>query len=50
MILKFTGTSEINEIRQIRYLNNILEQDHRFIKRITKPSISVPRISTLLTD
>ena len=25
------------EIRQIKYLNNILEQDHRGIKRITKP-------------
>ena len=25
------------EIRQIKYLNNIVEQDHRFIKRITKP-------------
>ncbi len=24
------------EILQIKYLNNILEQDHRFIKRITK--------------
>ena len=24
-------------IRQIKYLNNIIEQDHRFIKRITKP-------------
>ncbi|MRN47787.1 DDE-type integrase/transposase/recombinase, partial [Brucella sp. 10RB9212] len=22
---------------QIKYLNNILEQDHRFIKRTTKP-------------
>ncbi len=36
-ILKFTGTGAIIEIRQIKYLNNILEQDHRFIKRITKP-------------
>lgn len=36
-ILKFTGTGDIMEIRQIKYLNNILEQDHRFIKRITKP-------------
>ena len=36
-ILKFTGTGEIIEIRQIKYLNNILEQDHRFIKRITRP-------------
>ena len=24
-------------IRQIKYLNNIIEQDHRFIKKITKP-------------
>ncbi|OYR32470.1 DDE domain protein [Brucella lupini] len=36
-ILKFTGTGALIEIRQIKYLNNILEQDHRFIKRITKP-------------
>ena len=38
-ILKFTGTGEIIEIRQIKYLNNILEQDHRFIKRITRPTM-----------
>ena len=25
------------EIRQIKYLNNIVEQDHRFIKKITRP-------------
>ena len=25
------------EIRQIKYLNNIVEQDHRFVKRIVKP-------------
>ena len=25
------------EIRQIKYLNNIVEQDHRFIKKVTKP-------------
>jgi len=24
------------EILQVKYLNNILEQDHRFIKRMTK--------------
>ena len=24
-------------VRQIKYLNNIVEQDHRFIKRITRP-------------
>lgn len=26
-------------IRQIKYLNNIVEQDHRFIKKITKPML-----------
>jgi IS6 family transposase len=26
-------------IRQTRYLNNIVEQDHRFIKKITKPML-----------
>ena len=24
-------------VRQIKYLNNIVEQDHRFVKKITKP-------------
>ncbi len=27
------------ELRQVKYLNNIVEQDHRFIKRLTKPRI-----------
>ena len=27
------------EIRQIKYLNNIVEQDHRFIKKITRPAL-----------
>ena len=27
------------EIRQIKYLNNIIEQDHRFIKKRTKPML-----------
>ena len=26
-------------IRQIKYLNNIVEQDHRHIKRIIKPTL-----------
>jgi putative transposase len=37
VILKFTGTGRLITIRQVKYLNNILEQDHRFIKRITGP-------------
>jgi putative transposase len=27
------------EIRKIKYLNNILEQDHRGVKRITRPML-----------
>ena len=27
------------ELRQVKYLNNVVEQDHRFIKRLTKPGM-----------
>ena len=27
------------ELRQVKYLNNIVEQDHRFIKRVVKPGM-----------
>lgn len=37
-ILTLFGYSFLQiEIRHIKYLNNIIEQDHRSIKRITKP-------------
>lgn len=39
VILKFTGTGRIINIVQSKYLNNIVEQDHRFIKRITRPML-----------
>ena len=29
------------ELRQIKYLNNIIEQDHRFIKRLVKPGLGL---------
>jgi putative transposase len=35
--LKFTGKGRTIEGRQVKYLNSIVEQDHRFIKRITGP-------------
>jgi putative transposase len=31
------GTSIV--IRQVKYLNNIVEQDHRAVKRITRPML-----------
>ena len=36
-INKGLDVGEKIKIRQIKYLNNIVESDHRFIKRITKP-------------
>jgi putative transposase len=32
-----TGFATMIDICQVKYLNNIIEQDHRFIKKITKP-------------
>ncbi|GHO71685.1 IS6 family transposase [Ktedonobacter sp. SOSP1-52] len=38
--LKAAGSlSESCELRQVTYLNNLVEQDHRFIKRLTKPGM-----------
>jgi putative transposase len=31
------GLTSFVEIRQVNYLNYIIEQDHRFIKKITQP-------------
>lgn len=28
------------ELRQVKYLNNLIEQDHRFIKWLVKPGMS----------
>ncbi len=30
---------EMAELRQVKYLNNLIEQDHHFIKRLTKPGM-----------
>jgi transposase-like protein len=38
--LKASGAlPEYVELRQVKYLNNLIEQDHRFIKRLTKPGM-----------
>ena len=38
--LKAEGrVSEGCELRQVKYLNNLIEQDHRFIKHLTKPGM-----------
>ncbi|MBT6208368.1 MAG: IS6 family transposase [Francisellaceae bacterium] len=35
----YLSKSEKIEIRQNKYLNNMVEQDHRFIKKITRPTL-----------
>ena len=35
-----TGRQNPIVVRQVKYLNNILEQDHRAIKRITRPMLN----------
>jgi hypothetical protein len=38
--LKATGVLPASvELRQVKYLNNLIEQDHRFIKRLIKPGM-----------
>ena len=38
---EFNASSEIPiVIRQVKYLNNIVEQDHRAVKRVTKPRLN----------
>lgn len=36
-LLMLAGLISFVEILQIKYLNNLIEQDHRFIKKITNP-------------
>ena len=35
-LLMLAGLISFVEILQVKYLNNLIEQDHRFIKKITK--------------
>ena len=46
-VLSVAGMDEINArgdapiiVRQVKYLNNIVEQDHRAIKRVTRPMLN----------
>ncbi len=36
---KFTRNNPLVQILQVKYLNNIIEQDHRFIKKIIRPML-----------
>jgi putative transposase len=43
-LLMPAGIISFVEIPQIKYLNNLVEQDHRFIKKITKPMMGFKAI------
>ena len=34
------------ELRQVKYLNNLIEQDHRFLKRLVKPGMGFFSVET----
>jgi putative transposase len=34
------------EIRQVKYLNNIVEQDHRAVKRLVRPMLGFKSVPT----
>lgn len=34
------------ELRQCKYLNNVVEQDHRFMKRLVKPGMGFGSFNT----
>lgn len=39
--LKFSRSHHGIEILCVKYLNNIVEQDHQFIKKITRPTLGL---------
>ncbi len=38
--------TESSELRPVKYLNNIVEQDHRFIKRLVNPAMGFGSFNT----
>jgi len=43
----YNGTISVKTtLRKIKYLNNIIEQDHRFIKRKIKPMLGLDSFET----
>jgi putative transposase len=45
MLLMLAGFISFIEICQVKYLNNLIEQDYRVIKKITKPMMGFKGLS-----
>ena len=43
---KAEALSQETELRQVKYLNNLIEQDYRFIKRRTNPGLGFGSFNT----
>ncbi len=41
MLLMLAGLIGFIEICQVKYLNNVIEQDHHFVKKITNPMMGL---------
>jgi len=41
--------TKTTELRRVKYLNNMVEQDHRFIKRLVKPGMGFASFNTRRT-
>ena len=49
ILLMLAGLISFIEICQVKYLNNLIEQDHRFIKKITKPMMGFKAVHSANT-
>lgn len=47
MIVKFSGNGRLIRIVRSKYLNNMVEQDHRFIKRIMRPALGFKAVHSV---
>ena len=44
--MEYQTLPETTELRPVKYLNNIVEQDHRFIKRLVNPGMGFGSFNT----
>jgi len=45
-LIAYQTLTKTTELRPVKYLNNMVEQDHRFIKRLVKPGMGFASFNT----
>jgi putative transposase len=48
ILIFLSGLRCFIDILKVKYLNNIVEQDHRFIKKITKPMMGIKAFNSAI--